>query len=279
MTTQNLDHPMQSDLHPKPRAVQRVRHIPSFRLLEVVRVNDLSGTLRRITLGGSELSGFVSLSPDDHVKVFFFPEGIPVCRPANGPSGPVWPEGTARPPMRDYTPRRYDERTQELDIEFVLHGEGPAAQWATAARPGSRLLIAGPRGSALVPPRSDGYLLVADEAGLPAVASWLERLPTETPVTAILEVADPGSEIRLHTHASLSLTWVHRNGREPGDTPLLLDTLKRCPRPPGDFYAWVACESGQSREIRRFLEDEYQLDADSLKTAGYWKRGVADFHD
>jgi NADPH-dependent ferric siderophore reductase len=270
---------MQATPTPNPRAIQRVRHTATFRLLEVLRVADLSTSLRRVTLGGSDLQGFLSPSPDDHVKAFFFPNGTTPCKPAIGPAGPVWPNGGDRPPMRDYTPRRYNERAQELDLEFVLHGEGPAAHWASQARPGASLLIAGPRGSALVPPRADGYLLIADEAGLPAVARWLEQLPAAVPVTAILEVADVGSQVALTTSGSLSLTWVHRNGREPGDTPLLFDTLKRRPRLPGDFFAWVACESGQSREIRRFLEDEYQLDADSLKTAGYWKRGVADFHD
>ncbi len=270
---------MQANPTPNPRAIQRVRHTPTFRLLKVLRVTDLSASLRRVTLGGSDLQGFLSLSPDDHVKAFFFPSGTTACKPAIGPAGPVWPNGGARPPMRDYTPRRYDEHAQELDMEFVLHGEGPAARWASEARPGKFLLIAGPRSSALVPLRADGYLLIADEAGIPAVARWLEQLPATIPATAILEVADPGSEVALATQESLSLTWVHRNGREPGSTPLLLDALKRLPRPPGDFFAWVACESAQSRAIRRFLEESYQLDVDSLKTAGYWKRGVADFHD
>jgi len=262
-----------------PRVVQRVRHTPRFRLLEVLVVADLSPSLRRITLGGPDLQGFVSLAPDDHIKAFFFPTGIAPCKPATGPEGPVWPNGLERPPMRDYTPRRYDERAQELELEFVLHGEGPAAMWAANVRPGAFLLIAGPRGSALVPPRSDGYLLIADETGLPAAARWLESLPATTSVTAILEVANADNEIALLTAASLSLTWVHRNGRGAGDAALLLDALKRGPRPPGDFFAWVACESAQSRAIRRFLEEDYRLDADSLKTAGYWKRGVADFHD
>jgi len=270
---------MPKTLSSGPRVIQRVRHTLHFRLLDVLRVTDLSPTLRRVTLGGPDLHGFLSLAPDDHVKAFFFPGGTPPCKPANGPDGAVWPNGIDRPPMRDYTPRRYDEGAQELDIEFVLHGDGPAANWASSVRPGASLLIAGPRGSALVAPRVDGYLLIADETGLPAVARWLEALPSATPVTAILEVADARSEIVLTTAAALSLTWVHRNDGVPGDTPLLLDALKQRPRPRGDFFAWVACESAQSRAIRRFLEDDYRLDADSLKTAGYWKRGVADFHD
>lgn len=181
--------------------------------------------------------------------------------------------------MRDYTPRRYDEKAQELDLEFVMHGEGPAALWAAAAQPGTPLLVGGPRGSTLVPPRADGYLLVADESGLPAAARWLESLPATVPATVVIEVADAASEIPLQTQAALSLTWVHRGGHAAGESPLLLEMLQKLPRPPGDFFAWVACESSQSRALRKFLEEQWQLDADSLKTAGYWKHGVADFHD
>lgn len=259
------------------RAPQRVRHNARSRLLQVIRITDLSPTLRRITVGGAELSGFVSASPDDHVKLFFFPAGTPPVKPEMGPQGPIWPAG--RPPMRDYTPRRYDERAQELDLEFVMHGEGPAALWAAAAKPGSPLLIGGPRGSTIVPPRADGYLLIADESGLPAAARWLESLPALVPATVLIEVADAASEIPLQTQAALSLTWVHRGVHAAGEFPLLLKALQRMRRPPGDFFAWVACESGQSRALRRFLEEQWQLDGDSLKSAGYWKHGVADFHD
>ncbi|HKO53158.1 MAG TPA: siderophore-interacting protein [Polyangiaceae bacterium] len=48
-----------------------VRHPLQVRLLEVVRTESLSPRMRRITLGGPELAGFVSLAPEDHVKVFF----------------------------------------------------------------------------------------------------------------------------------------------------------------------------------------------------------------
>jgi NADPH-dependent ferric siderophore reductase len=270
---------MPPERNANPRAIQRVRHVTRHRLLGVLRVVDLSPNLRRVTLGGPDLDGFLSLAPDDHVKLFFFPAGTTPFKPVKGPDGPIWPTGVDRPPMRDFTPRRFDDKAQELDIEFVLHGEGPATQWAAGVRPGATLLIGGPRGSAVVPPRADGYLLVADESGLPAMARWLESMPAATPVTAIVEVADERHEIALHTAATLSLTWVHRNGREPGDAPLLLAALERLARPSGDFFAWAACESAQSRAIRRFLEGDYRLVADSLRTVGYWKRGIAGHHD
>jgi NADPH-dependent ferric siderophore reductase len=262
---------------PAPRAPYRVRHTALPRLLTVLRVTDLSPSLRRITLGGSDLVGFVSASPDDHVKLFFFPAGTPPTKPPMGPQGPLWTAG--KPPMRDYTPRRFDAQALELDVEFVMHGEGPAALWAQSATPGTPLLIGGPRGSTIVPPRADGYLMVVDESGLPAAARWLESLPAAVPATVLVEVDGAANEIPLATQAALAIRWVHRDGQAAGRAPLLLETLQKMTRPPGDFFAWVACESGQSRAIRHFLEEHWQLDSESLKTAGYWKHGVADFHD
>ena len=53
------------------------------------------------------------------------------------------PEGP--PPMvRTYTPRRYDPATRILEIQFLLHGTGPATEWAQRAKPGDKLGWAAP---------------------------------------------------------------------------------------------------------------------------------------
>jgi NADPH-dependent ferric siderophore reductase len=251
------------------RTVTRVRHETRQRLLEVRAITQLSPELRRITLGGPELAGFVSAAPDDHIKCFFFPPGV---TPAH--TDPEQP----RPPMRDYTPRRYDAARGELDVEFVLHGEGPAATWAANAKVGDKLLIGGPRGSAIVPHRAAGYLLVGDEAALPAIGRWLDELPPGTPVDAFIEVADAGSELELQTKAALKLHWVHRSGA-PRGSDLLLQALRAAKLPKRDVYAWVATETSASRALREYLLKELSVAEDSIKTAGYWKTGVADHHD
>ena len=86
-------------------AVQRVRHPPKFRLLQVRKVQPLTPHLIRVTLTGEDLHDFVSASFDDHIKVFFPEPGAdkPVL-PQAGPEGPVFPEGR-RPVARDFTPR------------------------------------------------------------------------------------------------------------------------------------------------------------------------------
>jgi NADPH-dependent ferric siderophore reductase len=112
--------------------VQRLRHELKFRELQVVRVNDVTPHLRAVTFTGESLADFVSPSFDDHVKLFI-------------------DTGAEEPARRDYTPRSFDNTKRELTLEFVLHGDGPAAGWASQAAPGQRVRIGGPRGSFLIP--------------------------------------------------------------------------------------------------------------------------------
>ena len=82
--------------------------------------------MRRITVGGAQLAGFISLGSDDHVKLFF-PQTAEELATLENLELSVGMKSKTMPPMRDYTPRRYDLDTLELDIDFVLHGDGPAA--------------------------------------------------------------------------------------------------------------------------------------------------------
>jgi NADPH-dependent ferric siderophore reductase len=242
-----------------PRAARRVRHELRFRLLEVLRVARPSPHLRRVTLGGAALAGFASLGFDDHVKLFFPAPGAaePVL-PTAGPNGPVYPEGE-RPAARDYTPRRFT--ATELEIDFVLHGEGPAATWAAQAAPGQRIGVGGPRGSFILPEDYDWYLMVGDETALPAIARRLAELQP------------------LPSAAAVSVTWLHRDGAAPGQPDALAAALRALPLPPGEGHAWVAAESAVARALRAVLVEGRGLDKGAVKAAGYWKHGAPGSHE
>lgn len=250
--------------------IHRVSHEIKRRRLEVLRVVDLTPRMRRITLGGPELAGFVSLGTDDHVKLFF-PQTADEQQALEtlviGPGKGDHP----MPPMRDYTPRRYDLDRLELDIDFVLHGDGPAATWAAQATPGQHLHIGGPRGSMIVPDIFDSYLLIGDETALPAIARRLEALPANRKALVVVQVQDDAEQQVLESAAQVEVVWVPRDG---GDQDLL-DTVHRLSLPGGALYAWVATESKLSRQLRRVLLDEKGLDPDFVKAAGYWTREEA----
>ena len=43
----------------------------------------------------------------------------------------MWEHDDAlRPVVRTYTPRRFDAAAGTLEVQFLLHGDGPASAWA-----------------------------------------------------------------------------------------------------------------------------------------------------
>jgi len=262
------------------RAVRRVRHETKTRLLQVREVMPITPKMVRITVGGDALTGFVSASYDDHVKLFFPQAGQdkPVL-PTPSPNGPVYPEGALRPAARDYTPRRYDAAANSLAIDFVLHGEGPATGWAARARPGDFLGVGGPRGSFIVPDDFDWYLFAGDESALPAIGRRLEELPTGAHALVVVEVADAGEEQTFTSRARVDVRWLHRDGAEPGTTSLLQNALAELRLPEGDGYAWVAAEAATAKALRRLLIEQRGLRKDRVRAAAYWKRGAVAVHE
>jgi NADPH-dependent ferric siderophore reductase len=260
-------------------SVDRVRHELRMRLLEVAAVEDLTPRLRRITLTG-DLAGFASDSPDDHVKLIFPAAGEARPRlPELGPDGLRRAEGAPPPTMRDYTPRAFDVAAGTLVVDFVVHGDGPAATWAAAAAPGALLGQAGPRGSRVASDDFDWYLLAGDDTALPSIARRLEELPAGARVFALMEVEGLDDEIELPSAAAVERYWLHRLGAEPGTSGALEHALSDLVLPPGDGFAWVGCEAAVARRLRRYLREERGLPKAYTKVTGYWKRGAADHHD
>lgn len=235
------------------RRVQRVRHELKRRELRVARVASVGPHFRRVTFTGESLADFVSASFDDHVKLFL-------------------DTGTGEPVMRDYTPRRIDTGARELDIEFALHGDGPAAEWAAQAAPRQRVTIGGPRGSFIVPTDFDWHLLIGDETALPAVARRLEELPAGTRAIVRLAVADPADRRPLPSAAEVDLQWVNADRA-------LLDAVRALVLPAGEGYAWCAGEAGTMAELRRVLVEDKGHDRHAIRAAAYWKRGAVAHHE
>ncbi len=248
--------------------IHRVTHEIKRRRLDVLRVVDITPRMRRITLGGEQLAGFISLGSDDHIKLLF-PQNAAEHAALESPTFNIRGDGP-QPAMRDYTPRRFDLDIGELDIDFVLHGDGPASTWAEQAAVGQHLYIGGPRGSMIVPDIFDSYLLIGDETALPAIARRLEELPAGRKVLAVIEVADAAEKQTLESAAQVEVIWVLRGVDD------LLATVQKLQVPEGSLYAWVATETKLSRQVRRVLLDTHTLNEEFVKAVGYWRADGSD---
>ncbi len=229
----------------------------------VKRVVELAPRMRRVTFTGEALSAFAWSGPAAHLKLIFSP-----------------PAGTdAAPVLRTYTPRRFDPQGLELDVDLVLHGEGPAARWAEQAAPGQWLEVAGPGRGYAVDAAAGAYLLVGDETAIPALATILADLPARMPVEVFVEVAEAGQSSALDSpHPGARIHWLLRDAHAtvPGT---LLEAAVRAATLADTARVYVGCEAAALRRIRRYLLQERQLPATQVTTRGYWKLGETDHPD
>ncbi|TFV81212.1 siderophore-interacting protein [Blastococcus sp. CT_GayMR20] len=242
-------------------------------VLTVVAVADVTPSVRRVVLSGS--SAAVALAgPTVNLLVPRVRDPAPDWPRVAKDGRIVWPQGSHGVALRSYTARRQDPGAGEVEIDFVLHGDGPAAAWAAAAVPGAPLGVAG--GAALGARPAAHLLLAGDETALPAISRILGEAAPTTTGTALVEVAGPHEEQPLTAPAGVSVRWLHRGDVAPGESTLLADAVAALDRPVGDdVFAWVGAESATVRAIRADLRGRWGLGRAQHHAIGYWRRGRA----
>jgi len=243
--------------------------------VEVVSTAWLTPRLVSIRVRGHDLSRFADAPATSHIKVFLPADGqdAPVL-PAIAPDGTrEWPEGVARPVMRTYTPRGLDGDV--LEIQFVVHGDGPASAWAAGARPGSRIAIGGPGGRVPLDFAGERWWIAGDESAIPAIGTLLERIPPSSEGVVHVEIAAPADRVELTAPSGVEVRWHVRESREWG-APLEAAAAGAAVDPAAQY--WVACEATAVRRIRAALLAA-GVARERLVTRGYWRAGEPDHSD
>jgi NADPH-dependent ferric siderophore reductase len=246
------------------------RYPPELWRVPVLRTARVTPAMARITVGGTALANFPGGGGDQHVVLYFYEPDVPLPEPLTLTSARTM-LGQVRPAMRSYTVRRHDPVSNELDFDFVLHGDaGVASAWASRVQPGEQLILVGPSPAHLPDPDIRHHVLLGDETALPAIGAMLDHLPATVEVTVIIEVADAAEEQPLP-----SVTWLHRDGRPPGTPDLLLAALRAAGPLGRDTAVWAAGERTAMHAVRAWLLDESGLDRRRVRTTMYWRHGQA----
>lgn len=242
----------------------------------ISRIERLTPSYLRIELSGEGLHGFEpSPCADAYINAALPPPGAPYEAPFELDELRSLPR-EQRPFRRRYTVRRWLAEPRTLSLEFTVHEtDGPGARWALGARPGDALVFTGPAGSYRPDPDADWHLLVGDESALPAIGAALEAIPAGAPVVVRALVDGPGDELELVTPGRLDLSWVHRDGGEPGPE-VLADAVRAVEAPGGRVHAFVHGEAEETRAVRRHLLAERGAALEDLSCSPYWKRGMSD---
>lgn len=248
--------------------MQRVRHEFRARHVQLLAREKISPGFVRLTLGGPQLAGFVSAGFDDHTKLILPQAG------QDKPNLPQMIDGKPhidgeRPTMRDYTPLQYDAAANTLQMDFAVHGEGPAVEWAQHAPLGQWLGLAGPRGSLVVPVDLDWHVLLGDETAVPAMERRLAELPASSRAIVRVQVANPADQRAWTSAAALDVQWVDS----------LAQAAAALEIPPGHGFIWAAGEHRAMAELRKLMLAKPGAHPKRMRIASYWKQGEAAHHE
>lgn len=257
-------------------------HPLTVRCLRVSHSTDVTPRMRRVTLTGDQLGAFTvdgldrpaftSAAFDDHVKLIFAADGdLAAALPEQVPGGIEWSPSEHRQ-GRDYTPRRVDTERGEIDLDFVAHGDGPAATWARDAQPGDELWFVGPKSSTLLPGDLDWIVLAGDETALPAIGRFLDERPVQAPAHIVVAVTDDEARQQLALGPRDRIDWV-RSGDAADAAALIAPAVRALDLPgagTGRGYVWAAAESRALIPLRRYLQRELGMPKSHLNITGYW---------
>ena len=163
---------------------------------------------------------------------------------------------------RYYTVRSWSDG--ELVVDVVVHEQGLVTEWAQTECVGDRVGIGQPKGSYDEPQGARWVVLVGDLTALPAIARICET--TALPVSAWVESPD-GPLPDYVAGGSAAVTWL--DPPAPSQSRLA-EVVRGLSWPSGDGYFWMAGESAQMRDIRKYLRRDLGWDSRSHDVMGYW---------
>lgn len=262
-STPNIDRVLQQDKHNDGLF---------FTTVEVARTTQLTPRMKRVVVVGEGLGGFHLPCANVAVRLFFPESGQELETIAPQTDIPAQAR-TLRTRARVYTARSFDRENGELAIDFVLHEEGVASNWAANAQIGDRILLSGPRSHAVPPQDSTHLLLTADESALAALETVLESLPESQVGEVFVSIATP-KEIRpLPTGPGLVVTWVDRSSAGGSLVGAVAGWRERICDVGSNPAAWLAGELYETREVRQLLRADADYGLERIQSFPYWRRG------
>jgi NADPH-dependent ferric siderophore reductase len=223
---------------------------PSAWQLIVASVRDVTPHLRRIQLS----SPFEYLPGQDLALAFGRDDGSIV--------------------RRRYTIRRFDRDRRLLDLDFVMHGDGPGVRWAQAARPGIPIEAIGPRGKITLASGAEWHLFAGDATAAPGTFAMMEALAAGAPARAYLAVDGPEERQAFAADTNKTVSWRYEGEMPSAATSELVAALSAAGASPAGGHAYLAGEVALVSALKAALLAQGWT-ADQLSAKAYWNRGRA----
>lgn len=237
---------------------------PKMRMTEVLSVKDISPHMRRITLIGDALADFPLGKESAHVKAIFPDPKSMDKKPKLG-----FHLGFKKF-MRSYTVRAFNKIEKTLDIDFAVNDHlGLATNWASQAKPGDLLGIAGPGDTKHTDFFANRHLFFGDITALPAIAATLEKLPESAIGHAWIQVPNEQDIQLIAKPTGITINWLITENK-------LTDKFLKCLESQGkdlrDTALFVAAEASVVKQLKSHLNSHCQYDKSKLYASAYWNK-------
>jgi len=232
---------------------------PQPRRAVVIKSVRITPTMQRIFLGGEDLRSFPAVSAGAYIKLMFDKYGNPLTQPTD----------MSEVAMRTYTISHFNADKPEMILDMVIHTNdgktGPASAWATSAKSGDIITLAGPGSSKGLNEHYDWVLLAGDMTALPSIRNHLAELPSHAVGYAVIKIEDKRDAVALQKPDGVTVVWEHEQ-----PLPSCLSQLTWLEGTP---TIWIACEFADMRAIRTWLKDEKAVAHGNIYISSYWKKG------
>lgn len=231
-------------------APDTARHPSTLHRAQVVSVTSLGSTFLRVVLRCETFEAFSDTSI--HFRLVLPPTAeAPLTLPTVAQNGVLtWPKGDQAPHRPVYTVRALDRPQGLLTFDVFRHAASRTEHWADHAQRDDVVFFTGPSGGGI--PDALNLNLFADETGLPAVARFLENLPSEAKGRVFLK-ADVQTQATypMPDHAGFVVEWV------PLTEGALSDAARDCQARNPDHFLWFAAGSSEVDLLRKSVKSRF----------------------
>ena len=227
---------------------------PTSWQLEVAAVAAVTPRMRRIQLTGPALKTLTYLPGQDLALGFRRADGTTV--------------------RRRYTIRRFAHDARLLELDIVMHGDGPGMRWAQAAAPGVTVDAIGPRGKITLATHAVWHLFAGDATAVPGALAMMEALPRDVAARAFLQVDDATERQPFDLAGDKTVSWRYEDDAPAGQLDRVVVALSNAEFPPGRGHAYLAGEVSLVVALQAVLLSR-GWSPDQISAKAYWNRGRA----
>jgi NADPH-dependent ferric siderophore reductase len=175
----------------------------------------------------------------------------------------VGAKGAFAPLLRTYSV--WSRAADTIELQVLLHGDGPGTRWTAAAEPGDHVLLSRPKGDFVTRP-ARYHLFVGEETASVAFSPMLRALPAaERAESRVVVEAEPADRLPLPGR----VTWAARDG--------LIDAVQLLDLPEEPGQAYVAGEARAVQAVQQHLVGDRGWPRRVVLTKPFWtpgKRGM-----